>query len=160
MKKLTAVLLMAITLIFTSCGANSHATGNINGIWNATLSNSTASTFTFQTTLTVNADGSLGTTSFSLTLNNTPCTFPTPTESGSFTISGNFNGQVSGTFHYVVTGAESSVLTLNGTVSGGEITGTWSVTGGTQSCTGNGTFTMNPVLAPAMRSAPASLVTQ
>jgi hypothetical protein len=158
MKKITAVLVvtMAMTLIFTSCGANSHATGNINGIWSATLSNASASTFAFQTTLTVNADGSLGTNSFSLTLNNTPCTFPSTTESGSFTISGNFNGQVSGTFHYVITstGTDSSVLTLNGTVSGGQITGTWSVTGGTVSCTGNGTFTMNPVLAPDMRSMP------
>ena len=146
MKKLTAVLLMAMTLIFTSCGANSHATGNINGIWNATLSTATASTFTFQTTLTVNADGSLGTTSFSLTLNNTPCTFPTPTESGSFTISGNFNGQVTGHFHYVVssTGENMNVLTLDGTVSGGQITGTWTVTG-TVGCSGNGTFTMAPM---------------
>lgn len=153
MKKIAAVLLTAMTLIFSSCGSNSHATGNINGIWDATLSNSTASTFTFQTTLTVNADGSLGTNSFSLTLNNTPCTFPSTTESGSFTISGNFNGQVSGTFHYVITstGSESSVLTLNGTVSGGQITGTWSVKG-TGSCTGSGNFTMNPVLAPAMDS--------
>jgi hypothetical protein len=158
MKKITTVLvpLLAMTLIFSSCGSNSHATGNINGIWSATLSNATASTFAFQTTLTVNADGSLGTTSFSLTLNNTPCSFPATTESGSFTISGNFNGQVSGAFHYVITstGAESSVLTLNGTVSAGQITGTWSVTGGTESCTGNGTFTMNPVLAPDIRAVP------
>jgi hypothetical protein len=158
MTKITAVLalLLGMTLIFSSCGSNSHAGGNINGIWSATLSNATASTFAFQTTLTVNADGSLGTTNFSLTLNNTNCTFPSTTESGSFTISGNFNGQVSGTFHYVITstGSEPSVLTLNGTVSGGQITGTWSVTDGTETCTGNGTFTMNPVLAPDMRSVP------
>jgi hypothetical protein len=155
MKKSTAVLSIAMTLIFSSCGSNSNATGNINGIWNAALSTSSASTFSFQTTLTVNADGSLGTTNFSLTVNNTPCTFPATTESGSFTISGNFNGQVSGMFHYVImsNAAEPSILTLNGTVSGGKITGTWSVKGGIGTCTGNGTFTMNPVLAPAMRSA-------
>lgn len=153
MTKITAVLLLGMTLIFSSCGSNSNATGNINGIWKATLSNSTASTFAFQTTLTVNADGSLGTTSFSLTLNNTPCSFPATTESGSFTISGNFNGQVSGTFHYVIMSntAEPSILTLDGTVSGGQITGTWKVTGGIGTCTGNGSFTMNPVLAPAVR---------
>jgi hypothetical protein len=158
MKKITAVLvvLMAMTLIFSGCGSNSHATGNINGIWSATLSNATASTFAFQTTLTVNADGSLGTTNFSLTVNNTPCSFPATTESGSFTISGNFNGQVSGTFQYVVKSdaAEPSILTLNGTVSGGQITGKWSVTGGIGTCSGNGSFTMKPVLAPDMRSLP------
>jgi hypothetical protein len=151
MRRVTAIALLGISLILSGCGANTHATGNINGLWNATLSSSGATTFTFMTNLTVNADGSLGSSSFNLTLNNTPCTFPTATETGTFTISGNFNGQVSGSFHYVVTstGAEVNTLTLNGTVSGGQITGTWTVSGATANCTGNGTFTMNPILAPA-----------
>lgn len=153
MKKTIAVMLLGMSLILSSCGANSHINGNINGLWQATLSNSTlANTFIFMTNLTVNADGSLGTTSFNFTLNNTPCSFPATTERGSFTITGNFNGQVSGAFQYIImsTGAESNTLTLNGTVSGGQIRGTWSVTGSTENCTGNGTFTMNPVLTPAM----------
>lgn len=153
MRKVVAVTLLGLSLILSGCGANSHATGNINGTWSATLSNSTlANLFIFTTKVTVNADGSLGTTSFDLSLNNTPCTFPSTTESGSFTITGNFNGQVSGTFHYVVmsTGSEVNTLTLDGTVSGGEITGTWSVSGATQNCGGSGNFTMTPVLAPAM----------
>jgi len=153
MKKAAAVVLLGVTLILSGC-ANSHATGNINGMWSATLLNSTsANTFAFMTDLTVNADGSLGTTNFNLTLNNTPCSFPTTTESGSFTITGNFNGQVSGKFHYVImsTGVESDILTLDGTVSGGQITGTWTVSGAVGSCTGNGSFTMNPLLTPAMR---------
>jgi len=151
MKKITAIALLGLSLILSSCGANSHLVGNINGLWKATLSSSGADTFTFMTDLTVNADGSLGSTSFNLTLNSTPCTFPSTTESGSFTISGNFNGQVSGTFHYVIesTGVEVNTLTLDGTVSGGVISGTWKVTGATANCTGNGTFTMNPVLVPA-----------
>lgn len=150
MKKLSAIALLGISLILSGCGSNTHATGNINGLWTASLSSSGATTFTFMTNLTVNADGSLGSSSFNLTLNNTPCTFPTTTESGSFTISGNFNGQVSGTFQYVITSTGSAVntLTLNGTVNGGVITGTWMVAGAA-GCTGNGTFTMNPVLAPA-----------
>ena len=100
------------------------------------------------TNLTVNADGSLGTNSFNITLDSTPCTFPSTTESGSFMITGNLNGQVSGKFDYVIisTGTAVNTLTLNGTVSGGEITGTWSVTGATANCTGSGTFTMNPVV--------------
>lgn len=150
MKKIIAVVWLGLTLIFSSCGSNSHATGNINGEWAATLSNSSSTVLGFNTTLTVNADGSLGTTSFDLNLNNTPCTFPTTSETGSFTISGNFSGQVSGSFKYVITstGAQVNTLTLNGTVSGGQITGTWTVTGATSNCTGTGTFTMNPVLAP------------
>ncbi len=150
MKQFTAIALLGISLILSSCGANTHATGNINGLWTATLASSGATTFTFMTNLTVNADGSLGSTSFNLTLNNSPCTFPTTSETGTFTISGNFNGQVSGTFHYVVmsTGAEVNTLTLDGTVTGGAITGTWKVAGAT-TCTGSGTFTMNQVLVPA-----------
>jgi hypothetical protein len=153
MKKFFAATLLGVSLILSGCGSNSHATGNINGLWTATLSNSTlANDFVFMTNLTVNADGSLGTTGFNITLNNTPCTFPTTTESGSFTISGNFNGQVSGKFHYVVTSTGTAVntLTLDGTVTAGVISGNWSVSGATANCTGNGTFTMNPVLAPAM----------
>jgi hypothetical protein len=154
MKKIIAVVLLGMSLILSSCGANSHVDGNINGLWRATLSSAGTNTFVFMTNLTVNADGSLGTSSFSFTVNNTPCTFPTPTttESGSFTITGNFSGQVSGAFQYIImsTGAESNTLTLNGKVNGGQITGTWSVMGATANCTGTGTFTMNPVLAPAM----------
>jgi len=151
MKKLTAVALLGVSLILSGC-AGSHATGNINGMWSATLSNSTTNTFVFMTNLTVNADGSLGTTNFSLTVDNTPCGFPTSTESGSFIITGNLNGQVSGKFHYVImsSGVEANILTLDGTVSGGQITGTWTVTGAIGTCTGHGTFTMNPVLPPAM----------
>lgn len=154
MRKITAFALLALSLVLSGCGAGSHATGNINGLWSATLSNSTlANSFVFMTNLTVNADGSLGTTSFNITLNSTPCTFTTTTESGSFIISGNFSGQVSGKFQYVImsTGVEVNTLTLNGTVQNGQITGTWSVSGATANCTGTGTFTMNPVLAPALK---------
>jgi len=49
------------------------------------------------------------------------------------------------------TGVEANILTLDGIVSGGQITGTWTVTGAIGTCTGNGTFTMNPLLAPAMQ---------
>ena len=153
MNKTTAVVLLGVTLILSGCGSNSHLAGNINGLWSATMSSSGADAFSFMTNLTVNADGSLGTTNFSLTVNSGPCTFPTSTESGTFKITGNFNGQVSGKFHYVITstGVEVNTLTLDGTVSAGQISGTWSVSGATANCTGTGTFTMNPVLVPATR---------
>jgi len=152
MTKFITMALLSMGLILAGCGSGSHATGNIDGTWSATLSNSTlANDFIFMTHLTVNADDSLGTTSFSLTLDSTPCDFTTTTESGSFTISGNFNGQVSGKFHYVVmsTGTEVNTLTLDGMVSGGQITGNWTVSGATANCTGSGKFTMDPVLTPA-----------
>ena len=154
MSKLVTVVLLGIPLILSGCGSNSSSNANINGTWSAALSNSSSvNMFAFMTHLTVNADGSLGTTSFTLTLDNSPCSFPGSTESGSFTLMGNFNGQASGKFHYVVmsTGVEVNTLTLDGTVSGGTITGTWTASGATANCAGNGTFTMSPVLTPMAR---------
>jgi len=153
MRKTVAVVLLSVSMILSGCGSSSHATGNINGMWSATLSNTTlANDFAFMTNLTVHADGSLGTSSFNLTMNNTACAFPSSTESGSFTITGNLNGQVSGKFHYVImsSGVEVNTLTLDGTVSGGQIAGTWTVTGATANCSGFGTFTMNPVALPPL----------
>jgi len=149
MWKIAAAILLAASLVLSGCGANS-VTGNINGTWEATLNSSGNETFAFVTNLTVNSDGSLGTSSLDITINNLPaCSFPAVTETGTFTITGNFSGQVSGTFHYVIssTGTTMSTLTLDGKVSNGQITGNWTVTGTTAGCSGNGTFTMTPMPA-------------
>jgi hypothetical protein len=149
MKSMAAILLLSASVALSGCGSNSNSTvnGNINGTWNATLDSTGTETFGFMTNLTVNSGGALGTSSFNIMVNNTPCVFPVTTESGSFTIGGNFNGQVSGSFHYVVTstGATVNTLTLDGMVSGGQITGTWTVSGASGGCSGNGTFTMIPM---------------
>jgi hypothetical protein len=146
MKSMAVVLLLVACVALSECGSNSTATGNINGAWNATLDSSGNEMFGFATNLAVNSGGALGTSSFIIKVNNTPCIFPLVTESGSVTISGNFNGQVSGAFHYVVTstGATVNILTLDGLVSGGQITGTWTVSGASGGCSGNGIFTMIP----------------
>jgi hypothetical protein len=150
MQRIAAVILLAVSLVLSGCGSPSSVTGNINGTWKATLNSSGNETFAFVTNLTVNGDGSLGTSSLEITVNNLPaCTFPAVTESGSFTITGNFSGQISGKFNYVITSTGDTIntLTLNGTVSGGQITGTWTVTGNSAGCSGNGTFTMIPMPA-------------
>jgi hypothetical protein len=147
MNKIAVLVLLAAGLALSGCGSSSHVGGNINGNWRATLNSAGNETFAFVTDITVNGDGSLGTSSLNFTVNNmAPCTFPAVAESGSFTLSGNLNGQVTGHFHYVVssTGENMNVLTLDGTVSGGQITGTWIATG-TVGCSGNGTFTMTPM---------------
>ena len=146
MKSIAAVLLLAASFALSGCGSNSTVNGNINGTWTATMNSSGAESFGFVTNLVVNSGGALGTSSFNFTVNNTPCVFPVTTESGSFTISGNFNGQVSGAFNYVITstGATINTLTLAGTVNNGQITGTWTVSGASGGCGGNGTFTMIP----------------
>ena len=148
MKQIAVLVLLGASLLLSGCGAGQHVGGNINGNWSATLNSNGSETFAFMTNITVTGDGSLGTSSFSFTTNNMqPCTFSPVTENGTFTLSGNFNGQVTGAFHYVVSSGGTAVLTLNGTVSGGQITGTWTVTG-SAGCSGKGKFTMTPVLMP------------
>jgi len=142
MKNFFAACLVVVTLVFGGCGTNSHVAGNINGNWAATLSSSGADTFAFTTLLTVNADGSLGSNNFTFKVNNTECFPTTTTEKGSFTLTGNFNGQVTGSFQYIITGTEGNILTLNGMVTGGRITGTWTLSGVTACSSGNGNFTM------------------
>lgn len=72
-----------------------------------------------------------------------PC-FASESESGSFTLSGNFNGNVTGSFGMTIqsTSPTGNTLALTGKVNGNAITGNWTLTG-SSGCTGNGTFTMN-----------------
>ncbi len=141
MKYFVVTVLLAAALTLAGCGSNSNP-GNINGNWNATLVDSTnAPIFTFGTSLMVNGDGSLAISNFKFT-SNSPCFQTASTETGSFTLSGNFNGSVKGSFGFNAQSASpaGSTLTLNGTANGNTITGTWTLTG--TGCSGSGNFTM------------------
>jgi len=141
MKYFAVALLLVVGITLAGCGSNSNL-ANINGNWNATLIDSTNATiFAFGTSLVVNGDGSLAISNFKFT-SNSPCFATASSESGSFTLSGNFNGNVKGSFGFTAQSASpaGSMLTLNGTANGNTITGTWSLTG--TGCSGNGTFTM------------------
>jgi hypothetical protein len=85
-------------------------------------------------------------TSFTLTSSNGSCLTGQTSETGSFTLSGNFNGNVTGTFGMTITAQDTGgqdVLTLQGGVGpNNTINGVWSLTG-TNACTGQGTFTIN-----------------
>jgi hypothetical protein len=143
MKQFAVAFLLAVGLALVGCGSNNNNPANINGTWNASLMSSGNTTaFNFGTSLAVNADGSLNITHFSFTTNST-CFESGETESGSFTLSGNFNGNVNGQFGMTVQsmGNSGNTLALTGTVSGNTISGNWTLTG-SSGCTGNGTFTM------------------
>ncbi|HUA13696.1 MAG TPA: hypothetical protein VMG31_00255 [Verrucomicrobiae bacterium] len=143
MKQLAAVSLLAVCLVLAGCGANANNPMNINGGWNATLIGTNNSTiFSFGLSLIVNGDGTLSVTNFQFT-SNSPCFVSGESESGSFTLSGDFNGNVTGKFNLIVLSGSpvGNTLTLNGTANGNTISGTWSLTGGT-GCTGSGKFTM------------------
>ncbi len=143
MKQSLTALILLLSLAMAGCGSTGNP-ANINGNWSATLTDSggDATVFNFVTALTVNSDGSLSVVNFAFNSSG-PCFISGQSATGSVTLSGNFNGNVTGSFQLVVqsTGSVGSVLTLNGTVNGGTVTGTWTLTGGI-GCTGNGNFTM------------------
>jgi hypothetical protein len=141
MKQFAVVVVLALGLILAGCGSNSGNPANINGTWTATLIDSTNATiFTIGTSLVVNGDGTLAISNFKFT-SASPCLVAADTESGSFTLSGNFNGKVTGTFGFDVSGTPGGgTLILTGTANGNTISGTWKLNG--TGCSGNGTFTM------------------
>ncbi len=144
MKYFAVTVLLAAALTFAGCGSNNHP-ANINGNWNATLTDTNNATlFTFGTSLIVNGDGSLSISNFQFT-SNSPCFTSAGTESGSFTLSGDFNGNVKGSFGFNVQSANpaGATLTLTGTDNGNTISGNWSLTG--SGCNGTGTFVMTKV---------------
>lgn len=143
MKRFTAGIVLVAALCLTGCGIhNPNNPANINGLWKATLTDANNITvFTFGTSLVVNGDGSLSISNFNFTTSS-PCFVSGETESGSFTLAGNFNGNVTGKFQFVVQSGNPSgnTLTLSGTANAGILSGTWTLNG--QGCTGSGLFTM------------------
>ncbi|MGC2194873.1 MAG: hypothetical protein WA628_09360 [Terriglobales bacterium] len=141
--KLAAAILLVLGLTLVGCGSSNNKAGTINGNWTATLMNTNgAQVFAFNTSLTEVGNGSLTITNFGFSTNS-PCFVSGETESGSFSLTGDFNGNVSGGFGLNVHSGSpgGNTLTLSGTVSGNTVTGTWSLIGGV-GCTGTGSFTM------------------
>jgi hypothetical protein len=144
MKQFAVAALLVLSLMLIGCGSNNSMPSNINGTWNASLMSTGGgpAVLAFGMGLKVNGDGSLVISNFSFNTSS-PCFVSGETESGSFTLSGNFNGQVNGTFGFNVLSGNpaGNTLTLSGTASGNTISGTWTLAGGT-GCSGSGTFTM------------------
>ena len=143
MKRFAVMFVVLISLALIGCGSNSTNPSNINGTWNATLiSGGNSSVFDFGTSLTVSGDGSLKIYNFKFSANS-PCFVSGETESGSFTLSGNFNGTANGKFGFTVESGSptGNTLALSGTASDNTISGAWTLTG-SGGCTGSGTFTM------------------
>ena len=140
--KLAILLVTGLTLI--GCGASSKNGGNVNGNWTATLMDThNTQVLAFNTSIVQSGNGSLSISNFSFTTNSA-CFVSGETEAGSFSLTGDFNGNVSGKFGMSVQSGSPGGNNLNlvGAVTGNTITGTWSLTG-SSGCTGNGTFTMN-----------------
>lgn len=139
MKRLFFVLGLAALLAACSTDHSS-----INGTWTAMLSDSNgAQAFNLTTSLTAVGNNGLNITN--LTFNTQEACFPgTSTATGSFVVSGTFNGVSTGGFQMTINSSSGgNQLQLNGTLHNNTVAGTWTLTGSTSGCSGSGTFTMN-----------------
>jgi len=144
MKNVVLATVLAIGATFLGCGSNDKAS-SLNGNWTAMLTDTGGTqVFAFNTSLVSRSDGSLDVTSFHFTSNST-CFASGETESGTFSLSGNFSGNVTGQFGMTIQSQNPSgnTLTLTGTIGGNTIAGKWVLAGTASGCTGSGNFTMN-----------------
>jgi hypothetical protein len=142
------IVVSVLGLAMAAC-SNGSSSGNINGTWSATLVSSSdqSTAFAFSTAFAQSGGGVLTFTDFTFTSSGPCFTGDATSQTGSFTLSGNSNGNVAGTFGMTITtafpgAATQNVLTLQGSVSGNTISGNWTLTG-VSGCSGNGTFTIN-----------------
>ena len=145
-KSIGVFVLIALGLAMVGCGSNGSNSTNINGNWSASMTSSPSgpTIYAFTTTFTEVSSGGLDITNFTLTSGGSCFVSGQTTESGSFTLSGDFNGNVKGTFGMTITGSGNTLMLQGGVGNNNMLTGNWSVTGST-GCTGNGTFTITRV---------------
>src|SRR5712675_475288 len=123
MKMFAVAMLLVAGLTLAGCGSNNNP-ANINGNWTATLTGS--QNFNFTTSIIENSDGTVSVSKFTFS-SNPSCFASGETETGTFALSGNFNGNVTGKFGMIVTStgtASGNILTLTGDANGNTITGT------------------------------------
>ena len=100
MKKFAVGVLLSAGLVLAGCGSGNNNSGNVNGNWTAALTDSNNNpVFAFSTSLVATgSNGSLTISNLTFSTNDPSCSITEATETGSFVLSGNFNGKVSGTF--------------------------------------------------------------
>jgi hypothetical protein len=147
MKRFGIAAVLALGLVLVACGGgsgSSSSSSNVTGNWSAALTNADGTpAFAFTTSLT-QGSGTVAVTGTNLTfMTSTACFTSGGSQTGSFVLSGNMNGNITGAFDLTIMSGTPSgnTLTLQGTVLSNTITGTWNLTG-TGGCTGSGTFTI------------------
>src|SRR6267154_2062970 len=145
-KPIWVIVLLALGMTMVGCSSNNGSSStNVNGNWSASLTDSQSGpvVYAFSTTLTETSGGSVSISNFSFTSTGTCFVEGQTTETSNFTLSGDFNGNVKGTFGMTISSTTSGgpQLTLQGGVGpNNTITGTWSLSGST-ACSGSGNFT-------------------
>ena len=143
-KQFGIAILVALGLILLACGGGSSSSNTVTGNWTATLTNTDGTTaFAFTTSLS-QSNGTMVTGANLTFTTSTGCFTSAASQTGSFVLSGNLNGNLAGAFQLTITSATPSgnTLTLQGTVNNNTVTGTWTLAGLIPGCTGSGNFTM------------------
>jgi hypothetical protein len=144
MKTFRVLVTLVLGLLLAACSENPRQQ-IIDGVWNAQLTNTDGtSAFTFQSVLTQAGGTQVNVTGLVFTVP-AACFSTETSQSATFTRTGDVHGRLMGHFEMTVTTTfpeENNVLTLQGSVDGTMITGTWSLTGGTAPCNGSGDFQM------------------
>ena len=143
-KPIWVIVLLALGMTMVGCGSNNGSSStNVNGNWSASLTDSqNTPTFAFTTTLTEVSGGSVSISNFTFSTSGSCFADGQTSQSGSFTLSGDFSGNVKGTFGMTISSTNSAAqLSLTGGVGpNNTITGTWMLSGAT-GCSGSGNFT-------------------
>jgi hypothetical protein len=140
--KFTLWFALALALFLTACGSGSTNSNNVSGNWVATLTNTAGTAvYTINTSLSQSSTDAV-TGSFTFTAGGTPCFEEVGSETGQLTL-----GTTTNTLQLSIVGGQPgglslNTLTLNGTVSGSSISGTWTLAGFGSGCNGSGSFTM------------------
>jgi hypothetical protein len=144
MRQFGIVTMVVLGLFLAACGGGSSSnSATVNGNWSAALTNTdTTPAFSFTTSLSQSSGTVVTGTNLNFTTS-TDCFTSGGSQTGSFVLNGNFNGDVTGAFQLNITSGTPSgnTLSLQGTVSNGTISGKWTLTG-SGGCTGDGVFTM------------------
>jgi hypothetical protein len=142
MKQFGMGIVLVWALLLAGCGGGSSSSATtVTGNWTAMLTGT--QDLSLSTSLMQNNGTAVTGTNLSFTTS-TPCFASGETQTGSFVLSGNFNGNMTGAFQLTITSGSpaGNTLTLQGTVNDNTIAGTWTLTGVTSGCTGSGNFTM------------------
>ena len=146
MKQFGIVIVLAMGLILVACGGGSSNTSNtVSGNWAATLTNNDGTlALAFTTSLTQGNDSATVTGTNLSFSTSTPCFTSGGSETGSFVLNGNFNGNITGSFQLTITSGTppgNTLILQQGMLNNNTVTGMWTLTG-TGGCTGSGTFTL------------------
>jgi hypothetical protein len=151
-KPLALSFLLSLAFILSGCGGASTAfhansTPQLDGVWTAQALNGDGTrALIFQALMKQAAGSAVSVKQFSFLLPN-PC-FPASNASTANFTPANVNGKLTGPFSMTVTAtavtsADNNALTLQGTMNGPVISGTWSMSSDNASCVGSGTFQMD-----------------